>query len=55
MEVATHLARVYLLAAEGIIVGTHFDGGDAVPVCVLSGVVVVDGDFEKVRCCFVCR
>jgi len=54
MEVATHLARVYLLAAEGIIVGTHFGGGDAVPVCVLSG-VVVDGDFEKVRCCFVCR
>ena len=53
MEVATHLARVYLLAAEGIVVGTHFGGGDAVPVCVLSG--VVDGDFEKVRCCFVCR
>jgi len=32
MEVATHLARVYLLAAEGIVVGTHFGGGDAVPV-----------------------
>ena len=54
MEVATHLARVYLLAAEGIVVGTHFGGGDAVPVLVLSG-VVVDGDFEKARCCFVCR
>ena len=33
---ATHLARVYLLAAEGIVVGTHFGGGDAVPVLVLS-------------------
>lgn len=54
MEVATHLARVYLLAAEGIIVGTHFDGGDTIPVCVLSS-VVVDGDFETIRCCFVCR
>jgi hypothetical protein len=28
----THLAGVDLLAAEGIVVGTHVGGGDAVPV-----------------------
>jgi hypothetical protein len=29
---ATHLARVDLLAAEGVVVGTHDDGCDAIPV-----------------------
>jgi hypothetical protein len=28
----THLAGVHLLAGEGIFVGTHVGGGDAVPV-----------------------
>lgn len=29
----THLARVDLLAAEGVVVGTHVGGGEALPVC----------------------
>ena len=41
----THLARVDLLAAEGIVVGTHVGGVDAIPVVLVSGVVVEAGVF----------
>ena len=40
-ESKTHLARVDLLAAECVFVGTHDGGVGAVPVCFVGGGVVV--------------
>ena len=48
----THLARVDLLAAEGIVVGTHVGGVGAVPVVLVFGVVVVAVD--EVRISLLC-
>jgi hypothetical protein len=42
----THLARVDLLAAEGVVVGTHVGGIDAVPVVLDSGVVEFWGSWS---------
>lgn len=45
----THLARVDLLAAEGIFVGTHVGGVGAVPVVLVVRVRCRAGDFEVRR------
>jgi hypothetical protein len=47
----THLARVDLLAAEGIFVGTHVGGVGAVPVVLVVGLssVAVVGRIHCVR------